>query len=138
MKLINSNYDKETGVSIATITTKDCGDFIGTAILNSEDKEYASRYIGCEIAELRAIQKYFKTKIKRLNIQLQILYKIQKEIKKEYKDKILDKEILVLQEQKNDLKKEIKNINNTINNIAEKHIENVKLFNKKIKEKQDN
>ena len=53
MKFINSSYDPETGLS--TVTMQHLGiKFLGSAQLHPDDRETASRYGGCVIAELRA------------------------------------------------------------------------------------
>ena len=53
MKFINSSYDPETGLS--TVTMQHLGiKFFGSAQLHPDDKENASNYGGCVIAELRA------------------------------------------------------------------------------------
>jgi hypothetical protein len=53
MKFINSSYDPETGLS--TVVMQHLGiKFFGSARLHPDDKESASKYGGCIIAELRA------------------------------------------------------------------------------------
>ena len=54
-------FDKDTGISTAIINT-DCGVFKGTAKLADADKEYPSRFVGCDIALTRAHYKYVKVK----------------------------------------------------------------------------
>ena len=53
MKFISSSYDPDTGLS--TVTMQHLGvKFVGVAKLHPEDRETASRFGGCLIAELRA------------------------------------------------------------------------------------
>lgn len=54
-----ANYDKESGVSIVTLTT-DLGEFTGVSRLHEDDRENASSFFGCEIAEMRALIAYSK------------------------------------------------------------------------------
>lgn len=61
IKLIFSKYEESTGVSISTIRCK-YGEFVGIARLHPGDKAIASSFLGCEIAEKRAIIKAFKAR----------------------------------------------------------------------------
>lgn len=79
IKLLTSNFDKEDGVSYVKIAT-DCGNFEGFAFLHPEDKEIVSTYLGCEIAEYRATIEYFKHKKYIVNIEIQELFRIRKEL----------------------------------------------------------
>lgn len=54
MKLIDCNYDKETGESVVRIEHMK-KIFVGTAMVHPDDKEQASSYAGCSFAETRAI-----------------------------------------------------------------------------------
>lgn len=58
-KMKMSNYDKESGVSIVSLAT-DLGEFTGVSRLHEDDRENASSFFGCEIAELRALIAYSK------------------------------------------------------------------------------
>ena len=58
-KIKSSNYDEVSGVSIVTILTE-LGEFTGVARLHEDDKENASSFFGCEIAEIRAYIQYSK------------------------------------------------------------------------------
>jgi hypothetical protein len=75
IKLIDSNYDKETGVSWSKIRTE-IGDFEGAAFLHPEDRDSASSFLGCEIAEYRATIHYFEKKLMILNIKNEALEKL--------------------------------------------------------------
>lgn len=70
IKLVYSNYDDETGISIVRIQTPE-GTFKGKARLNPKDENVASKYVGCKYAEIRAWIKYYHylSKIKASNIR---------------------------------------------------------------------
>lgn len=59
IKLLYSNFDPDTGISIVRIQTPS-GTFKGKARLHPEDKNYASQIAGCQYAEIRATIKYLK------------------------------------------------------------------------------
>lgn len=75
IKLIDSTYDEESGISCATIST-DLGEFTGYAFLNPEDKEIASSYAGCNYAERRAVMYYYEKKLKILKNKIQVLNEV--------------------------------------------------------------
>ena len=79
IKLLQSNFDEETGISSVTIGT-DYGQFHATSKLHNEDLDISSSYAGCEYAEMRAIIKYMKTKIKIIKIQIKELEDFQKSL----------------------------------------------------------
>ena len=72
IKLIYSNFDEDTGISRVIIRT-DLGDFEGSSKLHEEDRKISSHFAGCQYAEMRAIIKYMKTKIKIIKIQIKEL-----------------------------------------------------------------
>ena len=69
-KLIYSNYDPETGISIARIQTPH-GTFKGKARVHPKEADVASSYAGCKYAEIRAYIKYYKflAKLKQSSIE---------------------------------------------------------------------
>ena len=71
-KLLSAEFDKKTGVSTVVIDT-DYGKFVGTAKLHPDDKEFASNYTGCYLAELRANRKYIKAQKENIETQYKIL-----------------------------------------------------------------
>ena len=85
-KLIYSNFDEQTGISVARINT-DLGEFEGTSKLHEEDRNITSNYAGCQYAETRATLKYIKKRIQILNYQLKGLENYQKQLmnRKSYK-----------------------------------------------------
>lgn len=56
-KLVYSNYDPESGISIARIQTPH-GTFKGKARVHPKEADIASSYAGCKYAEIRAYIKY--------------------------------------------------------------------------------
>ena len=123
---ISSNYDETTGISKTVILT-DLGSFEGFAKLHPDDKENASRFAGCRYAEERALIKYAKMKIKVINNQLEILKNISNELrnKKFYKEnngtKLLEKNIYILEDDKEYFKNVIKSLSQKIvDDIAER------------------
>ena len=54
MRFINANYDKDLGKSIA-IVEHNKQFFTGVAKAHPDDKEHASEYRGCSLAETRAM-----------------------------------------------------------------------------------
>lgn len=74
IKMIYSNFNEKTGVSVVKITTP-LGEFEGTSKLHDEDREISSRYAGCQYAEMKAIMNYMKKRIQILKIELNSLEK---------------------------------------------------------------
>lgn len=108
IKLIDSYYNAENGVSYAKINT-DYGEFEGYAILHDEDKEIASRYAGCQYAETRAVLKYMKNRIKILAYQIKALINCQKQMERRasynpnsVESRALRKQIYILQAERKD------------------------------------
>lgn len=79
IKLIDANYNEETGISYVKINT-DYGEFEGFAKLHEEDRSIASKYAGCQYAEMRAVLKYMKHRIKILAHQIKALINCQKQM----------------------------------------------------------
>lgn len=63
--ITKAEYNENTGFSLVEISTP-IGTFFGDARLNPEDKEanYNSHFFGCQLAELRAVIKYYKALIR--------------------------------------------------------------------------
>ena len=66
-KILACDYNAETGKSEITIACR-YGVFSATAKATAEDMLYASRYLGPEIAETKAVMKAFKSHRKDLQI----------------------------------------------------------------------
>lgn len=67
-KLKNSNYNEETGVSMVEISTR-YGNFSATVQMRA-DEEYPSKYFGCKLAEIRALKKAEKMRLRELRAEL--------------------------------------------------------------------
>ena len=104
IKLLQSNFDEETGISSVTIGT-DYGQFHATSKLHNEDLDISSSYAGCEYAEMRAIIKYIKKRIEVINSQIKGLGNYQKQLlgRADYNPKSPENIVL---------RKEIENLNN--------------------------
>lgn len=68
IKLSYGDFDFTTGISMVRIETK-IGTFVGTAHLKDEDKNSPSRFAGCQLAEYKAIRKYYIALVKRLKLE---------------------------------------------------------------------
>ena len=71
-KMIYSDFNEDTGVSIVVIQTPN-GTFKGKARACPEDKKYLSSYAGCKIAEMRAEIKCLKMQKKILKSKIDVL-----------------------------------------------------------------
>lgn len=129
IKLLNSYYDEMDGISEATIQT-DLGNFIGYAFLNEEDRDKASTYLGCEIAEARAIINYKRQKLYRVNVEIELLKNLpfSNEIEKIYKNKL---------DVKKNLKSDIKAIREGIDKHIDLRYDYLEKMEKKKKEEQE-
>ena len=140
IKRIFSEYNEDTGVSLVVLAT-DCGTFTGKATLHEDDAKYASNYAGCEYAEMRALQKYMKQKAAIARNQLEILYRMKKEIEnRKYHNensveyKILMKQIYLLEDDKFQCEKNIKTLGERIKLKIELREDVIKRIEKKKKE----
>ena len=105
VRLLSSDFNKETGISSATIGT-DYGIFTASVKLHEEDLHISSRYAGCEYAEMKATIKYMKKRIEVINNQLKGLENYQKQLIKrnDYNSNSIENKILNIQ--MNNLKQE--------------------------------
>ena len=140
IKFLESNYDKESGISMVKIATE-CGFFYGYAFLGPDDKEYESEFLGCEIAEMRAISDYYKRKVHFLKTRLLTLYDIARDIRhnsqfdsEHFEYQIIQKRIKQNEEQKKLYKEYISDIKEA---IEYKHDARIELVEKLKKKKQD-
>lgn len=132
--ITKAEYNEDTGFSLVEISTP-IGSFFGDARLNPEDKEagYDSRFFGCQLAELRAVIKYYKA-----------LVRIEKEVykrelnflntfrqAKEYDDgafyaKRLKKTCCITENKKNNLIRDLKALQEKEKKIPHVRIESIK------------
>ena len=127
-KMLFSHWNEDTGISEAMISCK-YGTFIGHAYLNPEDKKYASRFLGCAIAEYRAYIEALKVKIAILDTKLSILLELEsrfEDLKEtEYNSpewKALRTLIKVKNNEKNTIIKKINTIEQNISKAIENRI----------------
>lgn len=112
IKLVSANYYEECGTSVVEIMTE-LGKFKGVAELHEDDKDIASHFIGCEIAEYRATIQYFKKLLYRLNIEIKLLEKLP-----------YSKENFKVYEQKKNHKKEVLDNISSLKDIINNKLEN--------------
>lgn len=133
IKILRAEY--ENGFSKVALST-DCGIFYGTAFLHKEDKDIASSFLGCEIAEYRATIAYFKEKLKRINIEILTLENLRQDFIKRYCENYHECELLEKRlKEKQTLKKEYKDNIKSLNKLIKNKIENRIIILNKIKEK---
>ena len=84
MKFIYGEYNEKTGVSIVKLKDKENNEYIGKAYLHPDDKEYASQFAGCRLAEYRAWIKYYQYQRRIKKAQLKELENLAKEINENY------------------------------------------------------
>lgn len=137
IKLINSNYDEETGISTAVINT-DYGQFEGTSKLHEEDKHISSTFAGCQYAETRAIEKYMKYRIKLITEQITSLENCKKVLmnKKDYEhnsveNRTIRKQIYLLNKQKTDWKERLSSLHFKLLDSMEKREQLINKMQKK-------
>lgn len=143
IKFIKSDYYKENNVAISYVKiATECGYFEGYAFLNPEDKDYESEFLGCEIAEMRAISDYYKRKIHFLKTRLKTLCDLEKDIRsnsqfdsEHFEYQTILKRIQQNKNQKKEYQEYIKDIKEAIEYKLETRAE---LVNKLKKKKQDN
>ena len=135
-KLIFSKYDESTGVSTSTIRCK-YGEFTGIARLNPEDKTNASSFVGCEIAERRAIIKALKTQLKEVKAMQKAVKMIIQDLEKSktyqkhsVENRRLRKSYWLYQKQILDIKKNISDIEESINTKLSERATILKRFSK--------
>lgn len=134
--LIFSKYYEYTGISVSTIKCK-YGEFTGIARLNPEDNDIASSFLGCEIAEKRAIIKALKTQLrevkamqKAVKIIIQDLEKSKTYQKHSVENRRLRKSYWLYQKQILDIKKNISDIEESINTKLSERASILKRFSK--------
>ena len=82
MKFLYGYFDQETGKSTVALADK-YGTYIGQAQLHPNDKENASKYAGCSIAERRAQIKALRNKRRRIKIKIKTIKEILKDVENE-------------------------------------------------------
>lgn len=108
-KMIDSGFNRETGISYATIKTPN-GIYTGYSYLQEEDKEYASEFAGCKYAEIKANIKMVKDKIRILKSQLSAFEKFYNNISEGRNFNKRSYEARKMRRKMFELKDEIKNL----------------------------
>ena len=136
MNLIFSEFNKETGVSVAEIETP-LGRFRGRSVLWEEDKDIVSNFAGCNYAELKAIRKALKEEIKHLNFKIKVLTDFKKVLMnlKNYnpdsvENKRLRKEIYLYEKKKKEIQNTIADVTNAMLKGMEERPEKIKKIKK--------
>lgn len=140
IKLIDSYFDEENGISYARINT-DYGEFEGWSQLHEEDKSISSTFAGCQYAETKAILKYMKYRIKLINERIKALEDCQKALmyRKNYEhnsveNRTIRKQIYLLKKQRTDWKERR---NSLTFKLIESMTKREELINKMTKNKQE-
>ena len=135
-KLIYSKYNESIGISISTIRCK-YGEFTGIAKLNQEDKENASSFVGCEIAEKRAVIKALKAQLREVKAMQKAVEMIIEELEKSktyqkhsVENRRLRKSYWLYQKQILDIKKNISDIEESIKTKLSERASILKRFSK--------
>lgn len=85
MKFLKGDFFKSSGVSYVTIADK-YGKYTGYATLHDDDKEFASKFTGCRLAEQRAYIRLLEANIKRNKIMLKAIRDLKKDMELNCKD----------------------------------------------------
>lgn len=135
-KLIFSKYEESTGVSISVIRCR-YGEFTGIARLNPEDRANASSFVGCEIAERRAVIKALRTQLKEVKAMQKAVEMIIEDLEKSktyqkhsIENRRLRKSYWIYQKQILDIKKNISDIEESINTKLSERATILKRFSK--------
>ena len=141
--IVYSKYNPETGLSKVWIKNK-YGTFMGKSRLHLEDKEFASEYIGCHFAEMKATINAYKKKKQDLQLRLKELnyfYEVLKSTKYINLDSIetrkLRKRIYILEREIKKVDQEINNLKSEFQYEVKARDEGIELL-KKIKENREN
>lgn len=118
-KLVDSNYDKEDGISFVEIQT-DYGNFSAYAFLSPEDEDVASSFLGCELAEYRATIQYFEKCLTRVNIQINCLEELKGRLGHE--EPALEKRLKQYKDYKKETIDNIKSLKEVIKNKLENRL----------------
>lgn len=79
MKFLYGYFNEQTGESIVTLANK-YGHYTGYAYLHPDDKNNASQYAGCDLAEKRAWLDSLRKDHRRIKFQLKAIQNLAKDI----------------------------------------------------------
>lgn len=85
MKFLYGYYNDQTGESTVTLANK-YGQYTGYAYLHPDDKESASEYAGCNLAQKRAWLDSLRKDRRRISFQLKAIKNLYKDIKHNVQD----------------------------------------------------
>ena len=120
MKFLHGEYDSTTGKSTVTLADR-YGQYTGYAKLHPDDKKNESRYMGCNIAEKRALIKALKNRRKRIKIKLNATENIINELHNKVDPNNIHRDIKkILYFKTKDYNSQIERINSLIEEIEEK------------------
>lgn len=114
--LVYAKYDKETGISKVWIKNK-YGVFMAKSRLRPEDKDFASEYIGCHFAEMKANIKAYKKHKQDLQLREKELLYFQKILEQTKGYNVSSVEAKKLRKRLYIIGKEIKNVQNKIDEL---------------------
>lgn len=141
--LVYSKYDKDTGISKVWVKNK-YGIFMAKSRLNEEDRDFASEYIGCHFAEMKANIKAYKKHKQDLQLRRKELLYFQNMLKqtKGYNDKSIEarklrKRIYLLDNEINQVQSHIDTLNQGLKKEMEQREESTKLLKKLYKNKKN-
>lgn len=138
MKFLHGEYDSTTGKSTVALADR-YGQYIGYAKLHPDDKENESNYMGCNIAEKRALIKMLKSRRKRIKIKLNATENIINEIHNKVSPNDIHRDIKkVLYFKTKDYNKQIERINTLIEEIEKKIEERISFRRKFLKKDKNN
>lgn len=79
MKFLYGYFHPQTGESVVALADKN-GVYTGQARLHPDDKDYASEFAGCRLAERRAWIQYLRKECRRKQIMLNTIKDLMKDI----------------------------------------------------------
>ena len=121
MKFLYGFFNQKTGKSEVTLADK-YGIYTGRAKLHPNDKNNASKFTGCRLAETRALLNYLKIKYKRTKIALDAIKNLNNDIKlncQNIDSKIQRRINLKLRDYSNEINEIKKDINALEKNLIE-------------------
>lgn len=114
MKFLYGYFNQDTGESVVTLADR-YGTYTGQAKLHPDDKDNASQYMGCGLAQRRAWIKALQNRRRRIKIKIQAIKEIIVDIKVFANDYVdINKRLKCKLKSYN---KEIENIENLIKEI---------------------
>ena len=142
-KILNADFNRETGISKVNILT-DLGNFEGKSKLHEEDKDIISNFEGCRYAELRAVVKYIKAKIKNQKIKVNTIKNLIINMEKLYnyaentpEARFVRKQFYIEQKNLQDLKEILKRLEEKVFNDMQGYRESYQHFIEKVNKKNE-